>query len=552
MDFDYKTVLDSTAIPVLIAQPIYDKEHIVDFVVLFSNQAFASHVFKLEANTLFSSFRNRISQNVEWMRMGIETSTTGQISETTYYAGPYDTWFRLVMTRVEKEFVVVTLTDISTSVRYADRLKQSLLTDTLTALPNRIQFNKTFARTIIEAQKNKSQFALILFDLDNMKSLNDSKGQKEGDRILIKTAGIFAHFVKPDVNVFRFGDDEFLLLVTNIADPNYVTTISDTVLEAFGREGISISGGIAVFPDNTTESEDLIRFADLAMHAAKQNGKNRILSFTPEIYKTFLIQMLYKTKMPEAFRKKEFTLKYQPQFDITTNKLRGFEALLRWESEELGTISPDDFIAVAEETGFILQLGTWVIESVFETQKRWEEKYNFDGTISINVSPVQLKEKHFLSGIKALVEKYKVDPKNLEIEITEGVMIDNPDEIVKKLKQLRDMGFGLSLDDFGTGYSSLKYLQILPLTTLKIDKSFVQSITDDDGLAADITNAIIQMVNKMGLDTIAEGVEKSDQLMLLKLLKCKNVQGFLRGKPMSKESIEAYLAGDISAIDVIK
>lgn len=550
MEFS-QSIFNAISTPILIAKPVYNKTDIIDFEVLYVNNAFDEKLIKIETGERFTDFKAKISKNIDWFSMGVEATLHDAVSEARYYSESFKTDFNISMKRTDAKEIVVTLIDISATVRYEKNLSESLITDTLTALPNRLQFTKRFTQAVVDSQKDLQKFALILFDLDNMKALNNTKGQMEGDRLLIKAAGIFLSFKKDDIEVFRFGDDEFILLVKNIENQNYVTTIADSVLEEFNKVNISISGGIAVFPDNTPEAEDLLRFSDLAMRDAKEKGRNRVVLFSSDMYKTFLVKMLYKTKMPEGFNNKEFKIKFQPQFDIPTDKLRGFEALLRWDSKELGQIPPDDFIPVAEDSGFILTLGTWVLEEVFKIQKRWEEEYKFDGILSVNVSPIQLKENDFISILSSLKDKYHSDTTKIEIEITEGVMIDNPTEIIRKLQVIRGMGFGLSMDDFGTGYSSLKYIKDLPLTTLKIDKSFVQSITDADGLAADITNAIISMVTKMGLDTIAEGVEHSEQLMLLKLLKCKNVQGFLRGKPMTIDIVEQYLSGDEGALDYI-
>lgn len=550
MEFS-QSIFNAISTPILIAKPVYNKTDIIDFEVLYVNNAFDEKLIKIETGERFTDFKAKISKNIDWFSMGVEATLHDAVSEARYYSESFKTDFNISMKRTDAKEIVVTLIDISATVRYEKNLSESLITDTLTALPNRLQFTKRFTQAVVDSQKGLQKFALILFDLDNMKALNNTKGQMEGDRLLIKAAGIFLSFKKDDIEVFRFGDDEFILLVKNIENQNYVTTIADSVLEEFNKVNISISGGIAVFPDNTPEAEDLLRFSDLAMRDAKEKGRNRVVLFSSDMYKTFLVKMLYKTKMPEGFNNKEFKIKFQPQFDIPTDKLRGFEALLRWDSKELGQIPPDDFIPVAEDSGFILTLGTWVLEEVFKIQKRWEEEYKFDGILSVNVSPIQLKENDFISILSSLKDKYHSDATKIEIEITEGVMIDNPTEIIRKLQVIRGMGFGLSMDDFGTGYSSLKYIKDLPLTTLKIDKSFVQSITDADGLAADITNAIISMVTKMGLDTIAEGVEHSEQLMLLKLLKCKNVQGFLRGKPMTIDIVEQYLSGDEGALDYI-
>ncbi len=284
------------------------------------------------------------------------------------------------------------------------------------------------------------------------------------------------------------------------------------------------------------------------MHYAKKDGKKQFKFFEPEMQRIFIQKLNMQAKMTDAIMSSDFYLEYQPQFDIKTGDLRGFEALIRWRDKDVGVIGPATFIPMAEETGLILPIGTWVLNTAFSTLKKWQTDYNFEGIISINISPIQLKQPTFIQDIKDLLAKYELAPDKIEIEITEGIMIDNMNDAITKMNTLKEMGFRISLDDFGTGYSSLSYLQMLPLNTLKIDKSFINGITMSDGIQANITNSIIAMVSKMGLETIAEGVEKPEQLQILKDFNCHIVQGFLRGKPMSVESCQRYLAGDKSAL----
>lgn len=311
---------------------------------------------------------------------------------------------------------------------------------------------------------------------------------------------------------------------------------------------INISGGISVYPDNSCNKEELLRFADIAMHSAKKDGKNQFQFFKPDMQRVLIQKLNIQNRMTQAVLSSQFKLSYQPQFDVKTGNLRGFEALIRWHDEQFGQIPPSVFIPLAEECGLILPIGTWVLNKAFSTLKKWQTNYNFTGVISVNLSPIQLKQPDILIELKNLLTTYDLNPNFIEIEITEGVMIDNMDDAVSKLKMLKDMGFRISLDDFGTGYSSLSYLQILPLDTLKIDKSFINDITSKNGIQANITNSIISMVSSMGLTTIAEGVEQNSQLDLLRKFNCSIIQGYLLGKPMSQERCEEYIAGNKAAL----
>ena len=381
-----------------------------------------------------------------------------------------------------------------------------------------------------------------------MKNINDFKGHSQGDKLLCHAAEILRQFNPKSIIPYRFGGDEFLVVINNQSSIDSIANITDTIFESFMLEQIDISGGISVYPDNTESSEDLLRFTDIAMHYAKKDGKKQFKFFEPEMQRIFIQKLNMQAKMTDAIMSSDFYLEYQPQFDIKTGNLRGFEALIRWHDKDIGIIGPAIFIPMAEETGLILPIGTWVLNTAFSTLKKWQTDYNFDGIISVNISPIQLKQPTFVQDIKDLLKKYELTPDKIEIEITEGIMIDNMNDAITKMHTLKEMGFRISLDDFGTGYSSLSYLQMLPLDTLKIDKSFINGITMTDGVQANITNSIIAMVSKMGLETIAEGVEKPEQLKILKDFHCHIVQGFLRGKPMSVDACQKYLGGDKNAL----
>jgi len=278
------------------------------------------------------------------------------------------------------------------------------------------------------------------------------------------------------------------------------------------------------------------------------NAVAQISFFEPDMQRVFIRQLTLHNKMNSAVAENSFRLFYQPQFDIQSGKLRGFEALIRWHDDDLGDVSPGVFIPAAEESGLIVSIGEWVMDTALSTLKKWQTDFGFDGIMSVNVSPLQLRQENFIYDVATAVARHGIDPKFLEIEITEGVMISNFRAAIDKLNSIKSMGLRISLDDFGTGYSSLNYLQLLPLNTLKIDKSFITGITENNGIQANITSSIISMVQKMGLETIAEGVEYPAQLSLLKKFNCNVVQGFLRGKPMPEELCDLYLSGNSSVL----
>lgn len=540
----YKNITDSLEMPVLVAKKIAGG----DYEIIYSNLACEKIFDGIKSEKKLSLIK---AGSVDWLGLVKRTEAQEKIPGEELIFETEKTLYDIKIKFTQNGMLTICLNDIGAKTFFNEQLRSALYMDKLTSLPNRLNFNKEFTNLSNECEKNGSRFALILFDLDNLNFINNARGHIEGDNTLVKSARIFRSFMKNQIQAFRFGDDEFAILANNLSNADSAITIADAVEESFIGAEIGISGGIAVFPDDSSSSDDLLNFADLALRNAKSQGKRRALRFTAEMQKAVLRKINYSSKMPVAFERMEFQLFFQPQFDIATNKLRGFEALLRWNESTLGRISPEDFIPIAEENGFITTLGTWVLDTAFKFQKKWQENFGYKGIMSVNISPIQLRENNFIDTLLDITKKHDVKPETIELEITESVFINEIEKTAEKLRAIKEMGFGISLDDFGTGYSSLRYLQTLPFTALKIDKSFVQSITEDDNFSAEITNAIISMVTKMGLDTIAEGVEKVDQLKILRTLNCKNAQGFLNGKPMDASHIELYLSGDESALDKI-
>ena len=352
----------------------------------------------------------------------------------------------------------------------------------LTGLPNRLHFSEDFQPFIMKASFNCTKLGVLLLDLDNMKVINDSRGHAEGDEVLKKAAETLRQLEKGNIVNYRFGGDEFLIVIQNQSSLDSITNITDTIYESFLMQNISVSGGIAIYPDDSKDEDELVRFADIAMHQAKKDGKNQFEFFKTEMQRHFIQKLNIQNHMTQAVLQSNFTQVYQPQFDVRSGKLRGFEALIRWHDDELGEIPPSVFIPMAEECGLIIPIGIWVLNTAFKTLKKWQNDYKFTGIISVNLSPIQLKQPSIIYEIENLLTKYDLNPDAIEIEITEGIMIDNMDDAIAKMRELKKMGFKISLDDFGTGYSSLSYLQLLPLDTLKIDKSFINDLTSKDGI----------------------------------------------------------------------
>ena len=579
---EYKTILDTIPAAVIIAVPVKQDEKITDFSIVYVNECFRNLTKNfIKEGVLFSSFKEKISQDINWFDMAVETIKTKKTIEETFYSHNFSIWIQLVEKCVPGDYVAVSLTNVSQAKEYesalseqnkkleevTSQLKSSRLNldsqlkniqqlneqllfaayhDSLTDLYNRSWLSTMMKVQIKETTEKNEKFGILLFDIDNMKNINDSRGHNAGDELLKQVATILKLMESKTVTATRFGGDEFVLLYKNIKDRDEAIEISKKALRFLNAEGIGISGGISIFPDDSKKYEDLLKFADMAKIEAKKNGKNNVACFHSLMQEKFLSKLNIETKMSKAMASRNFQLYYQPQFDAKTKELRGFEALLRWYDSDLGWISPEQFIPLAEETHLVVPLGDWVMTTALATIKEWEMKFSFNGIMSVNVSPVQFVQEDFIEKLFKKIEKSGIDKKHLEIEITEGVLIDNVEDTISKLNKIREQGVGLSLDDFGTGYSSLRYLQLLPLTTLKIDKSFVSNIAAKDGFEANLTESIISLVSKMGLNTIAEGVENEEQLKMVQKFNCRTIQGFLLGKPMPKEQCEKLLVENLS------
>lgn len=535
---DYKTVLDK--MPDSIFLITGSKE---TFTIIYENDNFhkltrgnipigSNIVDYLNKNIKIQYSYNELEEKIlhtdeAAIETTIETKDTGHLMFLTL------TYFS------EKTYLGIIRDTVSVN-KVATKIQDIAYTDYISGLPNRACFYENYKNQINKSKKDGSMFALMLLDLDNMKNINDANGHAAGDE-LIRHASQMLHNLERDcLKAFRYGDDEFILLISDITSRNFLITIADTILETFNLENIGISGGITIYPDDSRDDSELLKYADIALYDVKTNGKNAINFFQSIMYQKFSARLALEYHMNQAFTDRQFQLYFQPQFDIRTNALRCFEALIRWYDKDLGWISPEKFIPLAEESHLVVPIGSWVLEKACSTLHDWQTNWNFTGIMSVNVSPLQFKKTDFVYEVLSIVKKYNISPKTLELEITEGVMIDNPEETISILQQFKDKGFGISLDDFGTGYSSLHYLQMLPLTTLKIDKSFVTNLMTLQSIEANITDSIISMVSKIGLDTIAEGVEHQEQLLVLKALNCHNIQGFLKGKPMPKEDCEKY------------
>lgn len=421
--------------------------------------------------------------------------------------------------------------------------------DSLTGLPNRALFMDRLSIAVGMAERNKRNVAVVLLDVDNFKEINDSMGHDIGDIFLKIIAKRLSQSVRNYETLARVGGDEFAVLLQNISEQDeafeFCERLREAVNEPFELEmhtfNISISIGVAMYPTDGKNIVEILKNADTAMYKAKAIGKNNIQFFSLDMKQTMIRKHLIERKLKAALKDQKFTLNYQLQVDLSSGKIRAIEAFIRWFDKDLGIIEPSEFIPIAEETGLIVPIGEWIFENACRQGALWNANLYPDVLISINVSSIQLKQSNFCEMVKRVLKETGLEPSHLELEITEGVLVDSFEKVRSILEELSSIGVKISMDDFGTGYSSLNYLKNLPLNSLKIDKSFIKNM-DGDTVEKDIAGSIVSLVHKLKLEVVAEGVETKSQLDYLKSCKCDNVQGYLFGRPVPAERVQDAMA----------
>lgn len=425
---------------------------------------------------------------------------------------------------------------LSTVERTQSEILYQARYDQLTETLNRGAFFDKVQSILNTVKDKNTRSAMIFIDIDGFKDINDSLGHSTGDYILVNvSARLKQKLDEYNAVISRFGGDEFVTFIPNIKSYDEIEVLCRELLSKIKQPmyiggkscEITCSVGISMSPDHGDNVDDLINNADIAMYNVKKNNKNNFNIYNEEMRSRITLEM-----MQEALDNKEFMLYYQKQVDITTENVDGAEALIRWNSPEKGMISPVEFIPFAEETSFIVPLGKWILEEACRQCKIWNDTINNNFRVSVNVSSIQFMEKGFLDIVINTLESTKINPKNLELEITESVALYKEEEVISKLDELNKLGVRVSIDDFGTGYSSLKYLQKFKIDGLKIDKAFIDNINENSSIA----KSIISMAENLGVYVIAEGVETIEQVNCLKELQCRYIQGYYYGKPVPPES----------------
>ncbi|WP_432664175.1 EAL domain-containing protein [Wukongibacter baidiensis] len=445
----------------------------------------------------------------------------------------------------EPEILAIIL-DITERKKAEKHIKHLAYHDALTNLPNRYFLNNYLKRLLTDITQKEHTIAVMFIDLDRFKIINDTMGHDFGDIVLQHVAKRLIGLVRNDDIVCRQGGDEFIILMKDVSQED-ITKIGQRVIDEFARPFI-INGreifttpsiGISLYPTDGQDVESLIKYADMAMYSAKNNGRNNFQFYNTKLSEKISRKMDLGNGLRKALENDEFILHYQPQFDLNTYEIIGMEALIRWNHPQLGLIPPNEFIPLAEEIGIIIDIGKWVLRTACRQNKNWQEAGFPSILMAVNISGRQFQDNHFVETIHQILEETELDPQYLELEITESIM-QNIEEVTVVLDQLKNIGVRLSIDDFGTGYSSLSILQHLPIDTLKIDKSFTSGIMTDLNTSA-IVKTIIDMGNNLKLKVIAEGIEEKHQESYLKQNTCFIGQGFLLSKPLPAEDIEKTL-----------
>ncbi|WP_169824214.1 EAL domain-containing protein [Clostridium formicaceticum] len=438
--------------------------------------------------------------------------------------------------------VVGSAIDITQHRKAEEKIRHMAYYDTLTGLPNRIFFNERVAAAIKKADTNKRKIAILFLDLDQFKIINDTLGHATGDQLLREAAARLNKCISKDDIISRMGGDEFTVLLSNIEKHQDAVKVAERMLDILKQSFtineyelfISASIGISLYPYHGDDIETLLKNADIAMYKAKDDGRNNLQLYTSTINSYAIERLNMENNLRKAIDQNEFFLHYQPKVDVETGKVVGCEALVRWQHPEMGLVSPNDFIPLAEETGLIISIGAWVLKSACLQNVMWHHVGYRDLSVSVNISAKQFQHQNIVEIVSKVLKETGLSPEHLELEITENCIMQNMERTIAIIQQLKDIGVKISIDDFGTGFSSMAYLREFEVDKLKIDKIFIDSINHSSRNAA-IVASIINMAHSLDLKVIAEGVETEEQLSLLKTYKCNEIQGYLFSKPLSAE-----------------
>jgi len=473
---------------------------------------------------------------------------------------------RIIHVEAEPEsdnHMVGTIQDITERTNAEEQIHNLAYFDLVTGLPNRAHLYDMISLSLKRGAKQSSKFALLFLDLDHFKQVNDTLGHNAGDLLLRQVSSRLKEAVRktdgvsrseentsktPTEAIARLGGDEFVVLidqVDRVEDAAYIARrICKSLAKSFNLDGnevrITTTIGISLFPEDGEDADKLLKHADVAMYHAKEQGRNGYQFYSQSIHQLALERFALERDLRKALETDGLYLEYQPKIALKNNELTGLEALVRWNHPERGSVSPADFIPLAEETGLIVPIGEWVLETACEQMVKWMEAGIPPFIMAVNCSSIQLVRTDMASVIKTVLENTGLNPAYLEIELTESLLLENVEEGINILQALKDLGLHVSIDDFGTGFSSLSYLKRLPVDKLKIDQSFIKDLTTDPGDAAIVTS-MITLAHNLELTVIAEGVENTEQLGFLRAERCDEIQGYLVSRPMPGDTFSDWL-----------
>ncbi len=488
-----------------------------------------------------------------WHHLKTAGTWQGEIWNRRKGGEVYPEWLSITTVRDEAGEVsnyVAVFADVSERKRNEEHIRFLAEHDYLTGLPNRSLLHDRLQQAIALAERNDESLALMFIDLDRFKNINDSLGHQVGDQLLQEVGRRIQACVRSADTVSRPGGDEFIILLPSIETPQDAARVAEKLLESLNRPYqlgghelvITASIGIAVFPEDGRDFQTLVKNADAAMYYSKEAGRDSFHFFTPDMNARVFERLSLENSLRRALERQEFLLYYQPQVDMPSGRVIGFEALIRWQHPQMGLVSPARFIPVAEDSGLIVPIGEWVLGEACRQNRAWQEQGMPAVPVAVNISALQFRQPQFEASVERALAESGLEPAWLELELTESMMLHQGQGATDLLDRLKARGVRLSIDDFGTGYSSLAYLKRLPLDKLKIDQAFVRDIASDAGDAA-ITATIIQMAHNLGLSVIAEGVETEAQLEFLQAHDCASAQGFYFARPMPAADIRAFWDG---------
>jgi diguanylate cyclase (GGDEF)-like protein/PAS domain S-box-containing protein len=485
-----------------------------------------------------------------WNTLQLKGRWEGEVWNRRKDCSVFPEWLTISAVRNEKGVLthyVAIFTDITERKAAEERILHLAQHDTLTGLPNRMLFLDRLEQALHQAHRANSQVALLFMDLDRFKNINDSLGHHVGDQLLIEVSKLLGDCVSEGDTIARLGGDEFVIILPQIAKAQDAAHVALRIIGALARTfeiasyqlSVTASLGVAVYPEDGDDAMTLMKNADTAMYHAKNSGRNNYQFFTARMNLDIQERLLLENALRHALEKDQLFLYYQPQIELATGKVVGVEALVRWKHPELGMVAPQRFIPVAEDTGLIVPIGEWVLQTACRQLQQWQQS-GYQLRMSVNLSAAQFQQSHLAETVARVLRENGIEPCHLELEITESMIMGSMEKAIAILHELREMGLRVAIDDFGTGYSSLSYLKRFAIDRLKIDQSFVRDISTDPDDAA-IVSAIVVMAHQLKLGVVAEGVESWEQLQFLHALHCDEIQGFYYSRPLPADQLEAFL-----------